>query len=230
MTFNDGYASSFSPPSHPNSFMGKKPQISATLPAHVHDEIARRASLLGDSKSNYLSAIASWWFGQGCPKVRSDEQNLGKPGRSTKDEAQLASALSKRLKPVPKNLNVWNLNSADSYVLHDDSVIQGLLEQLGVPNLFAQAAEHDKVQMIVVFDNHPTHWLVLSFYKGVPREGGNGLLFQAEPKESFSREEMLAQLKARAAKAGSEREVKFSQIPGVPITVTAAHPATHASS
>lgn len=48
--------------------MGKKPQISATLPAHVHDAISHRADLLGDSKSNYLSAIASWWFGQGCPQ------------------------------------------------------------------------------------------------------------------------------------------------------------------
>jgi hypothetical protein len=85
--------------------MGKKPQISATLPAHVHDEIARRAGLLGDSKSNYLSAIASWWFGQGCPKVRSDEQNLGKPGRVTKAEAQRIAASSKRLRPVPENLD-----------------------------------------------------------------------------------------------------------------------------
>lgn len=210
--------------------MGKKPQISATLPAHVHDEIARRASLLGDSKSNYLSAIASWWFGQGCPKVRSDEQNLGRPGRATKAEAKLLSAMNKRLKPVPKNLKVWNLNSADPYVLTEDHVIQGLLDQLGVPNLFAQGAEHDKVQMIVAFDNHPTHWLIFSFYKGVQREGGNGLLFQAQPKETVSREEVLAELKARTTKAGSEREVKFSQIPALPAKSPVRQTPTHAAS
>jgi hypothetical protein len=210
--------------------MGKKPQISATLPAHVHDEIARRASLLGDSKSNYLSAIASWWFGQGCPKVRSDEKNLGKSGRATTAGAQLVSAMNERLKSVPKNLDVWNLNSADSYVLDEDPLVQRLLEQLGIPNLFAQAPEHDKVQMIVPFDNHPTHWLVLSFFKGVERVGGNGLLFQAEPKETVTRAEMLAELKERAAKMGWEQELRFSQIPELPAKAPAHQAPTRASS
>jgi hypothetical protein len=209
--------------------MGKKPQISATLPGHVHDEIAKRAKLLGDSKSNYLSAIASWWYGQGCPKVRSDEQNLTKPGRATMAEAQLTSAISKRLKPVPKNLDVWNLNPADSYVLDGDTLVQGLLDQIGLPNLFAQTAEHDVVQMVVAFDNHPTHWLVLSFFKGVQSEDGNGLLFQAEPKASVSRAEMLARLKERAAKMESKQELMFSQIPELPAKAPAHQAATHTS-
>jgi hypothetical protein len=229
MIFNDGYASPFPPLSQPHPLMGKKPQISATLPAHVHDEIARRAKTLGDSKSNYLSAIASWWFGQGCPKVRSDEQNLGKPGRATKAEAQLVSAMSKRLKPVPKNLDVWHLNSADSYQLGGDPLVQGLLDQLGVPNLFVQAAEHEKVQMVVPFDNHPTHWIVLSLFKGVQQEGGNGLLFQAEPKVSVSRAEMLAELKDRAVEMGSKQEVKFSQIPELPAKAPSHKAPTHAA-
>jgi hypothetical protein len=83
--------------------------------------------------------------------------------------------------------------------------------------------------MVVAFDNHPTHWLVLSLFKGVKREGGNGLLFQAEPKDSVSRAEMLTKLKARAAEMGSKQEMKFSQIPQLPANSPVRQAPTHAA-
>jgi hypothetical protein len=200
--------------------MGKKPQISATLPAHVHDAITRRADLLDDSKSNYLSAIASWWFGQGCPPVRPDEQHLGKILNPKGAESHLFSEIKKRVRPPPKNLDVWHLDEKSVYQLIDDKVIQPLLAQLGVPNLFAHAIEHDELHSFAAFDNHPTHWIVLHLFKGLESEEGNGLLFEALPKDSTSREELLARLKKDAAKMGAKEEVVFSQLPTIPAKIS----------
>ena len=185
--------------------MGKKPQISATIPSHVNDAITRRADLLGDSKSNYLSAIASWWFGQGAPPVRPDEEQL--------------SALKKRLKPLPKSLDVWYLNKDDVYNITGDNVVQGLLSQLGIPNVFAPMREHDKTHALLAFENHPTHWLMFHLFKG-HGEKGNGLLFEAHPKSSITREEMLTRLKAIGAEIGAKQEIVFSQLPTLPTKIS----------
>ena len=187
--------------------MGKKPQISATLPAHVHDAIARRANLLGDSKSNYLSAVASWWFGQGCPPVRADEEQL--------------SALKKRLKPVPKNLDAWHLNKDETYSITGDSIVQKLLNQLGIPNIFAQTHEHDHVHAFDQFDNHPTHWIAVHLFKGYQPQYDNGLIFQADPKASTTRERMVEILKS-AFPGDAPRDIVFSQLPAQPAKASAA--------
>lgn len=193
--------------------MGKKPQISATLPAHVNDAISHRADLLGDSKSNYLSAIASWWFGQGCPPVRADEEQL--------------AALKKRLKPLPKNLDAWHLDKNEAYSITGDDVVQKLLNQLGIPNLFAAAQEHDKVRAFVPFDNHPTHWLVFHLFKGTKDDG---LLFEAHPKSSTTREEMLTNLSSAETDMEPGQELVFSQLPVLPAKTSPAHPTKQAPS
>jgi hypothetical protein len=178
--------------------MGKNPQISATLPAHVHEAIGQRAAILGDSMSNYLGAIASWWFGQGCPAIRPDEAHM--------------MALSKRLKSVPENLDAWNLNPNDVYQITGDKVVQRLLRQLGIPNVFAQTQEHDHVHAFDQFDNHPTHWIVVHLFKGHQPQYDNGLLFQAEPKSSTTREQLLEILK-RSFPDDTPREIVFSHLP-----------------
>ena len=178
--------------------MGKNPQISATLPRHVSDAIAQRAAVLGDSKSNYLGAIASWWFGQGCPAVRPDETHL--------------AALNKRIKPLPKNLDAWHLNKDDVYHITDDKIVQRLLNQLRIPNVFAQVREHDHVHAFDQFDNHPTHWIVVHLFKGYQPDFDNGLIFDAEPKSSTTREQFLGSLKRILGK-DAPKEIVFSQLP-----------------
>lgn len=184
--------------------MGRRPQISATLPAHVFEEIARRAKALGKSESAYLSHVASWWFEQGCPSVTAEDAELRKI---------LEQAIRSRVKPVPKDINIWALNSADVYNITDDKIVQTLLDQLGLPNLFAAAAEHDAVRMAVAFDNHPSHWLQFDFYKGSASKSGDGLAFAAYPKATTSRAEMLAKLQDAAREMESDQQFGFSQIP-----------------
>lgn len=127
-------------------------------------------------------------------------------------------------KPIP---NVWKLDPRAAYVFEGDDVVSDLLRQLGVPNLFAPAAEHDTAHLMVAFEDHPTHWIVLHLWKGqseyspnhvvnrlVKRASPNGLLFWAEPKASTSRDTMQAKLDAEAADQG--QGFQFSQLPSKP--------------
>jgi len=33
-----------------------------------------------------------------------------------------------------------------------------------LPNLHAQAIEHDEARFLIAFDNHPTHWIVVDLF------------------------------------------------------------------
>jgi len=95
----------------------------------------------------------------------------------------------------------------------DDKTVEKLLSQLGLPNLFAQAVEHDEVRLSVVFDNHPTHWLVFDYFKGGDSPEKNGLSFNAYPKVSTPRAQMLDKLQAIAKRMSVNKPFTFSQIP-----------------
>lgn len=171
--------------------MTEKRRFTVSLPDHVTDAIEKHARTLGASPTEYAGDVLRWWFGQGCPPVRPDEEQL----RSAKD------------------VNVWKLNPASAYHLVGDEVVCGLMAQLNVANLFAEFAEFDEVHTFVAFEDHPTHWIVLHLWKGHKHKGGDGLLFEAWPKADTSREAMLARLRSKAREMGASEEVTFSQLP-----------------
>ena len=181
--------------------MAEKRRYTVTLPDHVADAVEARAKPLGATPTEYAGAVLRWWFGAGCPPVTHDEAAL------------LAATLKERLLPIPDDLNAWSLDTRHDYAITDDKIVGKLLAQLGIPNLFAQAAEHDEVRMSVAFDNHPTHWLQFDFFKGVDKPDGNGLSFIAHPKASVTRKEMIQKLQAEAKKMGVTKPFVFSQIP-----------------
>lgn len=184
--------------------MADKRRYTVSLPDHVADAVENHASPLGSTPTEYAADVIRWWYGQGCPPVTHDEAQLRKV---------IPAELLNRLKAPPKHIDVWALETDKPYVLTDDAVVQPLLVQLGLPNLFAQAKEHDKVRFCVAFDNHPTHWVLIDLYKGSDKPDGNGLLFEAIPKASVSRKEMEKQLQQRAKEMGADRQPKFSQLP-----------------
>jgi hypothetical protein len=130
-----------------------------------------------------------------------------------------------RVKPLPKDLDVWKLNLNDEYHVIDEPA-EKILHQLGLPNLFAHEKEHEKVRMIYAFDNHPTHWLHLNFFKGGETADMNGLRFDAWPKASVSREKMLHNLKAIGESMNANRPLTFSQIPILKTSKTSNQTAT----
>jgi hypothetical protein len=187
--------------------MAEKRRYTVSLPDHVADAVEKHAAPLGATPTEYAGDVVRWWFGQGCPPVSSDEAQLR--GR------QLAKLAKSRLKPVPADLNVWTLEREDSYSITDDKIVGKILQQLGLPNLFARALEHDEVRMAVYFDNHPSHWIVLELFKGSERKDGDGLWFHAYPKFSVSQQDMLDRMKASAREMGATSPVTFSQIPAL---------------
>lgn len=185
--------------------MADKRRYTVSLPDHVADAVEKHARPIGSTPTEYAADVIRWWFGQGCPAVTHDEAEL----RKTKTVDDLA----KRIQPIPPDLNAWALDAKKVYDITDDAVVQKLLDQLGVPNLFAHAAEHDRVRLLLAFDNHPTHWVVTELFKGSNRPDGDGLAFQAYPKLTVSREEILKQLAVTAKEMGASEKVVFSQIP-----------------
>jgi len=181
--------------------MAEKRRYTVSLPDHVADRIESYATKVSATPTEYAADILRWWFGQGCPPVTPDELQLRK------------RELAKRILPVPPDLNVWHLDKEKLYQIDDDNVVKKLLGQLGVPNLFAHAAEHDQTRLLIAFDNHPTHWLVIDLFKGSDRKDGDGLLFRAYPKMDTSRKQMLDRLAEEGKEMETNREIKFSQIP-----------------
>lgn len=173
--------------------MAEKRRYTVSLPDHVADEIERYAKAVGAPPTEYVGDIVRWWFGIGAPPV-------------TKDEEQIRGT---------KTLDIWQLDPLASYYLTDDTVVAGLMKQLGVPNLFAPInAEHDLVHSMVAFEDHPSHWIVLHIWKGLPAAKDNGLLLEAFPKASTSRQDMLAKLEIQAREIhNGDEPVKFSQLP-----------------
>ena len=181
--------------------MAEKRRYTITLPDHVADAVEAHSKLLGASPTEYAGDVLRWWFGQGCPPVTHDEAAL------------LEAAIKARVKPVPADLSVWALDEKSVYTITDDRQVEKLLAQLGLPNLFARAIEHDEVRMSLVFDNHPTHWLMDDLYKGGDTPDKNGLLFTAYPKLTTTRDEMLKKMAAEAKKMKAKGPINFSQIP-----------------
>lgn len=181
--------------------MAEKRRYTITLPDHVADSVEAHSKLLGASPTEYAGDVLRWWFGQGCPPVTHDEAAL------------LEAAIKKRVKPVPDDLNIWALDEKSVYKITEDQIVEKLLLQLRLPNLFARALEHDEVRLMVTFDNHPTHWLMFDFFKGGDTPDKNGLMFTAYPKVSTTREEMLKKMAEEAKRMESKSPLTFSQIP-----------------
>lgn len=186
--------------------MADKRRYTVSLPDHVADAVEKQARPLGSTPTEYAADVIRWWFGQGCPPVTHDEAELRK-SRSVED-------MMKRIKPLPKDFNIWKLDPAMNYNLIDDPVNKALAD-LGLPNLFAHAAEHDTARFMVAFDNHPTHWLVFNLFKGGKTDSENGLSFSAYPKASTTRQEMLLKLTIESKKMEVKGPVEFSQIPKI---------------
>jgi hypothetical protein len=123
-------------------------------------------------------------------------------------------------------MNAWKLHPDHVYVLEGDETVRGLLKQLRVPNLFAGVSEFDALHAFVAFDNHPTHWIVVHLWQGVPdyspnhslnklvkNPGPNGLLFEAEPKNLTSRAKMEEKMISEALKMGAKMPFVFQQLP-----------------
>lgn len=183
--------------------MAEKRRYTITVPDHVADAVESRAKPLSATPTEYASDVLRWWFGQGCPPVSHDEAAL---------REKQAPSISDRIKPPSDNLSIWNLDPKNLYVLVDEPV-RKFLAELGTPNLFAHGVEHDEVRMMVVYDNHPTHWLEFNFFKGGATPDQNGLALNAYPKSSTTRSEMLKKMKKQAKAMGSREPVDFSQIP-----------------
>lgn len=123
-------------------------------------------------------------------------------------------------------IDVWHLNPELVYMFDQDRVVGGLMKQLNVPNLFARASEFNAMKALVAFDNHPTHWIILRLWQGVPAYSPNhsihkfvrnpepnGSLFEAVPKATTSRTKMEIKLteECRAMEAASP--FAFQQLP-----------------
>jgi hypothetical protein len=53
-----------------------KPQVAASLPTHIVDEIDKHAKGLEVSRGEYLGLIAKEWFARECPPVTEEEKRL----------------------------------------------------------------------------------------------------------------------------------------------------------
>ena len=184
--------------------MSQKQRFNVSLPSHVSDAVEKHAKGIGAAPTEYAGDIIRWWFGQGCPAVTHDEEQLRRS--KTIDE------MMKRVKPLPKDFNIWNLDPAVDYNLVD-APVENALKDLGIPNLFAHEKEHDAVRLVVAFDNHPTHWLVFNLFKGSDAPGGNGLSLYAFPKAAVNRTAMHKKLQDIAKEMEASNPISFSQIP-----------------
>lgn len=106
------------------------------------------------------------------------------------------------------NIDPWSLETNAQFFIENDADVKLIMLQLGVPDLFAKAVQGEKPSHIfAAFDNHPTHWLLISLYSGIPdyspnhtvhklirKASPNGLLFIASPKTTTNKEHFLKQL------------------------------------
>ncbi|MCF3650972.1 hypothetical protein [Synoicihabitans lomoniglobus] len=94
-----------------------------------------------------------------------------------------------------------------------DPAVTNALKQLGIPNLFARAVEFDEARLVAAFDNHPTHWLVISHFQGSDQPNGDGLSLYGYPKSTVSRSEMEMKLVELAKEIEADRPLSFFQLP-----------------
>src|SRR5687768_5079073 len=111
-------------------------------------------------------------------------------------------------------MNVWTLDPQASYLLDGDELVTELMRQLGVPDLFYQIhSDRSELHQFVIFDNHPTHWIALHFWKGLPRVDQNGLRFNAWPKSAKTRDQIATEYRKYRPLLSRWRRPPFSQIP-----------------
>jgi hypothetical protein len=127
---------------------------------------------------------------------------------------------------MTEKVDVWNLNPESVYLLEGAEQVVALMRQLRIPNLFASAVEHDTIKALAAFDNHPTHWIVLRLWKGGPAyspnhrihrlvkfSDPNGLLFEASPKRTATRQKMESDLKREMLEMESSAPFSWQKLP-----------------
>lgn len=56
--------------------MLRKPQVKATLPEHVVNDMDKHAKALGVTRGEYLALIAKKWFADGSPAISEEETRV----------------------------------------------------------------------------------------------------------------------------------------------------------
>jgi hypothetical protein len=113
--------------------------------------------------------------------------------------------------------NIWAFDEKREYQLSGDDVIFVLLAQLGFQDAFASALEAGRFGGPYVFDNHPTHWLVVQSLDGVSFQDGTSLSFEAIPKKTTSRDALVNE-RIRAPMSGSSfRQIPSDRIKSIPV-------------
>lgn len=121
-------------------------------------------------------------------------------------------------------LDPWALDPNAEFFIENDPDVKLIMLQLGIADLFPKVSHDDKpAHIFVAFDNHPTHWLTLSLYKGIPdyspnhsihklvrKASPNGLLFTAYSKEAMGKAPFLRKLRELS---DNESSPPLSQLP-----------------
>lgn len=119
----------------------------------------------------------------------------------------------------------WNLDPKALYSISNDTEVKLIMLQLGVPDLFDGVPIPPKPERrFVAFDNHPTHWIIISRWTGVSEYSpnhkvhslaqnaeANGLLFVAEPKSETNKKAFLKSLQGETEYLNAS--VPLSQLP-----------------
>lgn len=166
--------------------VAQKNRYNISLPDHVSLELESRAKTVGASATEYAGDVIRWWFGQGCPPINKEEEEQRNRSK----------------------IDINKLDPIASYHLVGHALVNWLLEQLSVPDLFADAAHATYYDVTVAFDNHPTHWLVFDMFKDVEDEHDT-LTFRAYPKTSYTRKTMRMELETERHGA----KISFRQLP-----------------
>ena len=108
-------------------------------------------------------------------------------------------------------INPWNLNSEAYYTLDGDVDVKLILIQLGIADLIKMLNETKEEHVFIAFGNHPTHWITVHQWKGLPEyspnhglrkispnASANGLLLTASSKAKMSRGQFFAELKGES--------------------------------
>jgi hypothetical protein len=184
--------------------------VAETLGIHLRKEIIAeieaRGAVIDKKKGTYAALILEKWFADGCPAVNEIDGMM-----QTLRKAKEAG----RIKKPPAKLNIWKLDPETGYTLVEDPIVQDLMNQLGIGNMFDGFKNKDKFETFVIFDNHPTHWLEFTLIKGYGNKRDDGLVFDAWPKASTPRYEIEKKFRDHCARVGIEHRgpVKLSQIP-----------------
>ncbi|MEN9841012.1 MAG: hypothetical protein RL376_812 [Verrucomicrobiota bacterium] len=190
--------------------MSKSP-AAENLGVHVRKEIIaeveKRAAGIDKKKGTYAALILEKWFADGCPPVTEADRLV-----------QLAKAPNppKRI-TNPKAIDPWNLDPGAFYILEPSDLLDEIVPKLGIDGMLFDLSAAGRKDILVAYDNHPTHWIVLAPITGLKRHLTHGLFIEAHPKDTVPRHEIENILRKHAGRIGMEIRgpVKLTQLPTI---------------